>query len=134
MDFFDTTPSKSLPSDKKKATASKSNTKQVSSDPVDLFTASSGSGPAATVTPEKSGGFLRLPKPSKKKTPPRVREDASAAASSRTERVSAVSVSTLSHLVVLLNLPEPFRSLVREHRYHNKSLCLPLFIFISMMV
>ena len=98
MDFFDTTPSKSLPSDKKKATASKStdDTKQVSSVSVDFFTASSGSGPGATVTPEKSGGFLRLPKPSKKKTPPRVREDASAAASSRTERVSAVSVSTLS--------------------------------------
>ena len=101
MDFFDTTPSKSLPSDKKKATTSKSTdeTKQVSSVSVDFFTASSGSGTgatAATVTPEKSGGFLRLPKPSKKKTPPRVREDASAAASSRTERISAVSVSTLS--------------------------------------
>ena len=101
MDFFDTTPSKSLPSDKKKATTSKSTdeTKQVSSVSVDFFTASSGSGTGATagtVTPEKSGGFLRLPKPSKKKTPPRVREDASAAASSRTERVSAVSVSTLS--------------------------------------
>ena len=97
MDFFDATPSKSLPSDSKKATTSKTktdDTKQASSVSVDFFTASSGSG--ATVTPEKSGGFLRLPKPSKKKTPPRVREDTASAAASRTERISAVSVSTLS--------------------------------------
>ena len=97
MDFFDTIPSKSLPSDSKKATTSKTktdDTKQASSVSVDFFTASSGSG--ATVTPEKSGGFLRLPKPSKKKTPPRVREDTASAAASRTERISAVSVSTLS--------------------------------------
>ena len=65
MDFFDTTPSKSLPSDKKKATKSKSTdeTKQVSSVSVDFFTASSGSGTGATagtVNSREVGWFFEI--------------------------------------------------------------------------